>query len=432
MVKVAENIAWLFFDKILRMLGGVVVGIWVARYLGPKQFGLMNYAIAFVGIFSVIAGLGLQGVVVRDILNKPRISPILLGSAAVLQIIGGVLAYLIAFVAISLIRPEDVFARIVVEILGITILFKFSEISIFWFESQVSSKYIVWVQNGVFVLFSAIKIILLLNKAEFIFFIWVTTVEAVLSAFLLIGILNIFGLPINKMRVSVKCCIRLLKDGWPLILSSFAVIIYMKIDQIMLGQMIGDDSVGIYSAATRISEVWYFIPLMIMGSVFPTIIKAKKNSEEEYYKKLQMIYDLMVMLGISVAVPMTFLAKPIINFMYGEVYQDAAIVLSIHIWAAIFVFLGVASDKWYLAENKQRIALYRTLLGVALNVILNLLLIPKFNVVGASVSLVLSQVVVSWISDSFQKSTRRIFWMKLSAMNPLRWVYFFRFNLINK
>jgi PST family polysaccharide transporter len=191
----------------------------------------------------------------------------------------------------------------------------------------------------------------------------------------------------------------------------------MKIDQIMLGQLIGDEAVGIYSAAVRISEVWYFVPMAIVVSVFPAILEAKKRSEKLYYDRLQRLYDVMVWLAIAVALPMSFLSTTIITLLFGDAYKQAGTILSIHIWAAIFVFLGVASGKWFLAENRQILSLQRTVFGAIANVILNLVLISQFGTIGAAIATVLAQLSAALFYDLMQKETRHMFIMKLNTIN---------------
>tara|TARA_B100001142_G_C13973366_1_gene515826 strand:- start:1 stop:621 length:621 start_codon:yes stop_codon:yes gene_type:complete len=197
----------------------------------------------------------------------------------------------------------------------------------------------------------------------------------------------------------------------------------MKIDQIMLGQMVGDEAVGIYSAAVRISEVWYFIPTMIVASVFPAILKARNSSEEQYYKKLQHLFDLMLWLSIGIALPMTFLSESVIKILFGETYLDASSILSIHIWASVFVFLGVASSKWFIAENRQILSFQRTTIGALANVILNFLFIPQFQAVGAATATIISYAIATIISDLFQAETRFIFFMKIESFNLLKVIY---------
>ena len=419
LVKIVHNIGWLFFDKILRMGVGFFVGVWIVRYLGPEQFGLLSFATAFVGLFGAFATLGLQSIVVRDIVRNPDRAPETLGTTAILQLIGGTAAYLIVLIAIAYLRPDDAIVRSIVAILGSTMLLKASEISVYWFESKVLSKYTVWVQNGIFLVFATVKVVLILQQASLIAFVWTMLAEAVVVAIILLGVMSKYGLLLTKLRINIKSAKSLLKDSWPLLLSGIAVTIYMKIDQIMLGHMIGVEAVGIYSAALRISEVWYFIPMTIVASTFPAILESKKRSEKQYYARLQKLFDLMVVISVGLALPTTFLSTSIVTLLFGETYGDAGMILSIHIWAAVFVFLGVASSQWYIAEGRQVLSLQRTVIGAFVNVALNLWLIPVYGAVGAALATLISYSVAAFFADVIYKETRKIFYMKVRALNPL-------------
>lgn len=419
LVKIVDNIGWLFFDKILRMGVGVLVWVWIARYLGPEQFGLVNFALAFTGLFGAVAGLGLQGIVVRDLLRDPESASLTLGTAALLQIIGGVVTFLLILGSIAYLRPEDSLARSVVAILGAIMMFKASEIAVYWFESQVQSKYTVWVQNSVFAVFAALKGVMILQGASIFAFVWAMLCEAAVVAFILLFVMSLRGPRLASLAFSFAHAKTLLKDSWPLFLAAAAITVYVKTDQIMLGQMIGDESVGIYGAAVRISEAWYFVPVVIVSSLLPTILDAQKRGKELYYEKIQYLYDLMVIISLSVALPMTFLAAPLIRLLFGADYAEAGIVLVIHIWATVFVSLGVASSTWFLAENRLMLSLQRTLLGAVANVALNLLLIPDYGVVGAAVALVISQALASLFFDVLHRETHKMFLMKLSSLNPV-------------
>jgi O-antigen/teichoic acid export membrane protein len=423
--KIIDNIGWLFLDRILRIGVGFFFVTYIARYLGPEQFGLLSFAITFCGFFGVIAGLGLQNIVVRDILSYPRTRLVTLGSAAFLQLISSLVSYFFMLLIIFHIRPNETLAHVIVCILGLAIFLKASEIAIFWFESQVQSKYNVWVQNVLFIIFIAIKLILILQQAPLVIFAWAILAESALVGFILLIAMNKLGPSLLRLSVSKKCVKTLLKDSWPVAISSIAIMVYMKIDHVMLGQMIGDEAVGIYSVAVRISELWYFVPIIITSSVMPLILKSKKLNEKQYYKRLQKLYDLMAFISITISLFVTFLAEPIVDLLFGANYISAAKVLKTHIWASVFVFLGVASHIWYIAENRLKTALLLTICGAVVNVILNFLLIPKIGVFGSAISLVISQIVSCWFCEGIIKSTRRVFWMKLNAMNIIRWPYLF-------
>jgi len=293
----------------------------------------------------------------------------------------------------------------------------------YWFESQVKSKYTVWVENGVFLVVAVIRIIMILAQAPLIAFVWTLFAEAFAVA---VGLMLIYmwrGGRLKAWQVRLSKAKSLLKDSWPLILSGLAIMVYMRIDQIMLGQMVGDKAVGIYSAAVRISEVWYFVPMAITASVFPAIIEAKKESEELYYKRLQQLYNLMVIISLSIALPITFLYGWIVNLLFGQAYAASGVVLAIHIWTGVFVFLGVASGKWFLVENLQRLLLYRTIWGMIMNILLNMVLIPGYGVIGAAIATVISQSFAALWFDFFAKNTRKVFYMKINSLIFRKIVY---------
>jgi O-antigen/teichoic acid export membrane protein len=418
LLKIVDNIGWLFFDKIIRMGVGLLVGAWLARYLGPEQFGLLSFAGAFIGLFGTIASLGLQEIVVRNIVQNPNTRNETLGTAAFLQLIAGFFAYALILGTIFWLRADDSIAKIIVAILGSTMLFKFSEIALFWFESQVLSKFIVWVQNGCFLLFAVVKAFLIFYGATLIVFAWISLIESVVVAILILVMMTKFELKLKDLTISIAKARELLKDSWPAIFMSMTFMVYTKIDQVMLGQMVGDHAVGIYSAATRISEIWYFIPVVIASSVFPSILEAKKNNNELYIERLQQLYVVMVLMSLAVIVPTALLSKYMIRIIYGNAYDESALILAIHVSGSVFFFLGVVTGKWFSAENRQILNLQRTLVGALVNVAMNYILIPDHGVLGAAAASVVSQFFVVFSLDYFQKETKLMFFMKLKAFSP--------------
>jgi PST family polysaccharide transporter len=407
------------------MIVGLLVGIWIARYLGPDQFGLLNYAIAFVSLFSAVASMGLQDIVIRDIVRNPASSFETMGTSFLLRLVGGLIAFMLILASIIFLQSKDTFTVTVVAIIGFTLFFKASEVIKYWFESQVQSKYNVWVQNGALLIFAAVKVLLILTDAALIAFVWAMFAEALIVA---IGLFVIYVWKGGKLSAWSSGFTRaksLVRDSWPLILSAIAITVYMRIDQIMIGQMLGNKAVGIYTAAVRISELWYFIPIAIVASVFPSILEAKKKNEAVYIKRLQRLYDLMVVLSLAVALPMTFLSDWIVLLLFGPNYTGAGVVLAIHVWAALFVFLGVASSRWFIAENRQILSFQRTLLGALANIGLNLFMIPKFGIVGAAYATVLSYAIADLFFDMLQNKTHPMFVMKIRSLNILRSTKYF-------
>jgi O-antigen/teichoic acid export membrane protein len=403
LVQIVENIGWLFLDKILRLGFGLIVGVWLARYLGPEHFGQLSFATAFVDLFSAIAVLGLHGIVVRDIVRNPEGAPETLGTAAMLLVFSGLLFYLLTLSVITYLRPEDTLARTLIAILGSTMLLKVSDIAVYWFEAQVQSKYTVWVQNSVFLVFAAVKVVLIIQEAHLTAFAWAMLSEAVASGVVLLFVLGKRGLAISSFCYRAGRAKSLLKDSWPLILSAIAIAVHIKIGQIMLGEMVDNKAVGIYSAATRISEVWYFVIPIVVASVFPTLAALHANRSDLLPKRWVQAYALMFWLSVGTALMVTVLSDFIVNFLFGEAYSDAAIVLTIHVWLGVHVAVGSVWSRWLLLENKLHIGMYAHLVASILNIGLNIWLIPAYGVVGASIAALAS----TWISAIFAYSLHK-------------------------
>lgn len=391
--KILSNFGWLLIDRVLRMGFGLVVGVWVARYLGPQQFGLYNYAMAFAGLFGPLASLGLDSIVVRDIVRHPERKNEILGTAFALKLTAGSLTLLLTLITIYLLRPNDSLGIWIVGIMSAGYILQAFDTIDFWFQSQLQSKYTVWAKNTAFIIGSILKIVLIQTQASLIAFVWLGLIELTLGAIGLVISYRSNKYNFKNWRPSLFLTQKLLKDSYPLILSGVAIMIYMKIDQIMLGEMLGDKAVGVYSAAVKVSELWYFMPVAISSSVTPVILKAREISQQKYYEQLQKTFYLMVNLSYLVSIPITFLSPTIILTLFGKDYVDSIQILSIHIWASVFVFLGVIRGIWIIAENLTMISFITALLGAVINVLLNLYLIPAYQGVGAAIATVIAYAV---------------------------------------
>lgn len=280
------NISWLFGEKVLRMVVGLFVGIWIIRYLGPEQFGLLSYAQAFVGLFVTIATLGLDSIVVREIVkNESRVSEFI-GTAFYLKIIGAFLVLLLLVIAINFTSDNNQTNTLVFIIASATIFQSFNVVDMY-FQAKVLNKYVAYINIISLFISSTVKITLVLNEAPLIDFAWVVLFDSFVLAYGFVYFLvKKSTLKIKKLVFKKEVAISLLKDSWPLILSGIVISIYMKIDQVMIKEMLNAEAVGQYAAAVRLSEAWYFIPMVIIPSLFPAIINAKKISEELYYTRI--------------------------------------------------------------------------------------------------------------------------------------------------
>lgn len=413
--KIVANTGWLFADKILRMGGSLLVGVWIARYLGVKDFGLLNYAIAFVALFNPIALLGLDGIVVRQLSTATAKETEILGSTLCLKIAAGICCLLLSVVAIGIARPGDSISTTLVAILSLSGIAQAFDAIDFWFQSQVESKYAVIAKNTAFAIVVLLRVLAILMKASLVVFAWISVVEIVIASVGLVIVYQRRGFSMWQWRWTPQVARNLLAEGWPLIFSSLAIVIYMRIDQIMIGNIIDDRAVGIYSAAVKISEVWYFIPVSVATSVAPTIYQAKQVSKQLYYQRLERLNRSLVLLSLALTIPMIFIAQPLVTLLFGSHYLEATNILIVHIWTAIFVFTGVATSSWFTAEGLNQLSMYKTVLGALINMSLNSWLIPIYGGLGAAIATVISQACAAFFLNAVHPQTREIFYLQLRS-----------------
>jgi O-antigen/teichoic acid export membrane protein len=416
------NTSWMLGEKILRMSVGLFVGIWVARYLGPEQFGLLSYAQSFVFLFTAIATLGLDGIVVRELVKDESRREELLGTAFGLKFIGAILILPVLWLAVQL-TSNDTYTNLLVFIIASATVFQSFNVIDFYYQAKVKSKYVALANTLALGVSSAIKIILILTEAPLMAFAAMVTFDAFILSLGLVFFYKVSSrhrLFSWKFRVSTAK--RLLKDSWPLILSGLVISVYMKIDQVMIKEMLNSDAVGQYAAAVRLSEAWYFIPMVIANSVFPAIINAKKVSNQLYLQRLQRLYTLMIWMAIGIALPMTFLSNWLTTLLYGQEYQEAGPVLMVHIWASVFVSVGVASSKWMLSENFQFYSMCNTSIGAAVNITLNWLLIKWYGVSGAALATLISYGIAAYLMLFVWHRTRSNFVLIAKSVLPAGYI----------
>jgi PST family polysaccharide transporter len=417
---ILANIGWLFADRVARMIASLLVGVWFARYLGPEGYGTFIYAATFVAMFAPLATLGLDDVVVREIVNDGSGTGATLGSAFVLKAAATAGTFAAVAVAIRLVRPDDGTIHALVVILAAGTLFQAFDVIAFWFASQVQSKYTVYARNGAFVVGVGAKISLILAGAPLAVFAAATSAELALSAAGLAFWYVRRGERIRGWRVDGARVRRLLSDSWPLILSGMAIMVYMRIDQLMLGSMLGTHAVGIYATAARLSEIWYFIPVTIAASVGPSVIEAKRRGEDAYYARIQRIFNVMTYFSVTIALLMSVSSGAVVVGLFGPEFAAAAPVLTIHVWAGCFVFLGVARQVWIVNEGHTRAALVFTTIGAVTKVALNLWFIPVSAEIGAAVATVISYAISDFVVYLVVPRFRRMGYMMVRSLLFMR------------
>jgi polysaccharide transporter, PST family len=410
------NAAWLLGDRLIRMGAGLVITLWVVRYLGPDQFGRLSFFTAFVALFGSLMTLGLDNIVVRELVRNPDDEGSIVGSSVLLRFVGAFLAILISVSAYLVMRPLDRIGALLVICIATSGLFQALDVIDLRFQAHNQPRLGVVARSISFFCISSIKICLLLAGAPLVAFIAVIPVEAALTAAALVVIRKRQRDSGVRWKVTAERCRSLLSDSWPMILSGLSIAVYMKIDQVMLGMMGGAHVVGLYAAATKLSEIWYVLPTVVVTALFPTVIKTRAQDEGLYYRRLERLFALMAAISLALALPVTLFAGPIITLLLGSGYEAAAPVLAIHIWAAFFVFYGVVQGAWDIAENLARLALVRVLCGAVLNVALNFWLIPRHGAVGAAIATVIAQATAAVFMNLLHPRTRPVFRCQIRAL----------------
>jgi len=405
--KIISNSGWLFADNIIRLSVGLFINAWVARYLGPENYGRLNYSIAFVVLFAPFATLGLDSIVVRDIIRTPSATNEILGSAFLLKLAGGVVSLLVSLGCILLVRPQDGITHWLVGIIAAGAVFQSLDTIGFWYQSNYASKFTVYARNTAFILISVLKVILIKSEAPLIAFAWAALVEVVVGSIGLVVTYRMTGNSPLEWSARLDRVQKLLGDSWPLILSGIAIFIQARIDQVMLGEMIGNREVGQYSVAMSLIEVFAFIPMVVQSSLAPAVTQAKIVGEKQYFNCLLNLYRLMSLLFVVIAFPIFLFAKKLVVLVYGIEYQAAGVLLSLFAVRLFFANMGVAKSLYITNENLFRYSLITAVIGSCVNVLLNYVLIPVYASVGAIWAMIISFFVTTFVIDIFYSEVHK-------------------------
>jgi PST family polysaccharide transporter len=416
--RILENAAWLFGDRALKGCVSIFVGAWVARYLGADAYGLLNYAIALCALVGPLGTLGLQNVVIRDIVEYPDKAAVTLGTAFVLRLIGSVLGAVTIYCAVVALRPGDRMAHVAVALLALSAIAQALWVIAWWFESQVRSKHVVIADNIVFLSGAVLRVVLILVGAPLLAFVVLIAAEVAVSGIGLTLAYRWCGQRIAEWSARARTAKALFAKSWPFMLTGAAITIYMKIDLVMLGDMLGNREAGVYAAALRLSEPWYLIPSAITGSAFPALVKMRREGRARYVVQVSKLCRSLSLVAYFIAIPITVFATPLIQMVFGTAYAEAGTVLAVHIWACHAVFLGVAYNYWIAAENLPLFSLVATIAGAILNFALNVLMIPRYGPLGAAIATVLSYMFVIFVMPFATSRTRPMAWLLLKALWP--------------
>lgn len=414
-VKVAKNIGWALLGKTTTLLGSFIVGIFVARYLGPEQYGLMNYVTSYVTIFQAFALFGMDNIEIREEAKNKEERDAIIGTAFVLKLIFAIITILLIYILLQF-SNNDIFTQRMIMLYSISIICNCFFVARNYFTSIVWNEYVVKTEIARTVIGIIIKIVLLIIHANLSWFVAAMTFDFVLLAS---GYCFSYSRKIGKInlwRFDIKWAKYLIKQSFPLMLSLSAVVIMQRIDQLMINKMIGTANVGQYSVAFKFVEVMIFVPTIIAQTISPVLVKIRNENTNDYVGKSQVFMDLTVWICVVMAVVVCLIAYPLIKYTFGEQYLLAVPVLQIMSFKVIGDALSQTSGQMIIIEGTQKYAVIRNIVGCICCIFLNLLLIPKNGIIGSSIVSVISLFVSGFLVNALIPKYKQIFLQQTKAI----------------
>lgn len=411
-------------EQFLRVISGVIIGIWIARHLGPDNFGTLSYILSISLFFNCIAKFGLEGFLVRELVNAPLSTHSILGTAFWLKATAASAASVCAAIPTFFLNIPPI-EKCGIILVSVGSLFQCFDTIEYYFQSRVQAK-IASICKIIQLSISAIlKIALLALDAGVLAFVIVALLDLVSLGLAHFFAYNKFGDKSFYRHFDRKLALQFTKHAWPLFLTSLVVTLYTRADQILIRYILSESDVGQYAAATRISEALHFIPAIICTSIFPALIECRIQSNKIYLANIEKLYSAMIWMGLTSALLLSTFSDLIISTLYGNSYRQAAELLPILAWANIFVFIGIPFGKHLLVENMTKYTLIRTSIGAVLNISLNCILLPIIGLYGAAAASLIAQGCTNYGIDALNPKMRHQFKLKSTA---LLYPLFVKFN----
>ena len=403
--KEIKNAGWLIGEQIFQMLLSLVVGVLTARYLGPSNYGTLNYTASFVSFFMSIASLGMEGVVIKKIIAAPQKEGAYLGSCMLFQLLSSILSMAAITLIVYLLNPNDTLKVILVALQSFQLAFRSVHILDSWFQRHLKSKYVSLGKIVAAITVASYKIFLLITSKDIIWFAVTNTLTDMIVAVMLYCFYK--REHAQKLQIQLALGKEVLGESYHFILSGLVVALYAQMDKIMIGQMMTDTDVGLYTTALAVCGMWVFVPNSVINSFRPKIMELKdQGAEKQYRLRLTQLYSFVIWLCLAAALFITLLGKLIIRILYGDAYLGAVTSLQIAVWLETFSMIGTARGIWVLCENKNKYVKYYLAIGAGVNLVLNSLLIPVWGIEGAAFATFITQFVTAVVAPSLFKETR--------------------------
>ena len=399
-----KNAGWLVFGRIGQMVISLVVGLLTARYLGPANYGLINYATAYTAFFMAFCTLGINSVLVKEFIDNPREEGKIIGSTLLLRGISSVLSAIIIVCLVSILDAGERTTIVVTALCSIGLVFNVFETFNYWFQSRLQSKVTAIVLLVGYIFTSIYKVVLLILQMSVEFFAFSTSLDYIIVGILLLLCYKKYGG--GRLRFSKSTSTRILSKSVHFILPSVMVTIYGYVDKFMLKQMLSETEVGYYATATAVCGMWAFVLTAIIDSMYPSIMEAHKNDTTLYEKKNRQLYAIVFYFAVAVSTVFCLFGRYIVLLLYGEKYMPAVAPLRVVTWYTAFSYLGVARNAWIVCEDRQRYLKYIYVFAAICNVILNCIFIPLWGATGAAAASLITQMLTTIVVPFFIKNLR--------------------------
>ncbi len=403
--KTVNNAKWMIGEQAVQMAISVVLGVITARYLGPSNYGVINYSAAFVVFFSSIVTLGLEGVIIKEMVNNRDQEGTIIGTGIAMRLLASAISIFAILILLTILNPGDTIVLKVGFLQSLVMLFKAFELIDFWFQSYLRSKYVAILKSISYFLVAIYKFYILFTNKSIEWFAFSTSLDFLLIAIMIV--IAYYKKGGKQMHFSFEMAKKLLKQSYHFILSGMLITVYVQMDKILIGQFLTEADVGLYSAATTICNYWLLVPVALINSARPTIMQLKKDENEEMYlKRIKQLYCILIWGGAIVCLGISVLSKFILSTLYQEAYISATPTLAIVIWYTIFSTLGTARGIWIVCENKNAYIKKIVLWGTVMNLVLNLALIPVLGIIGSAITSLTTQIFTAIIAPMLYKETR--------------------------
>ena len=413
--KIVRNLFWAVLGKTVTLLGSLFVGIIIARYLGPKQYGLMNYVISYVSLFQVFALFGLDNIEIRETAGNLGEYQTIVGTAFGIKLILAIIT-LVAIIVTALWLEADSNTIVLISIYSLSVILNTFTVIRNYFTAIVQNEYIVKSEISRTLLGAGIKVLLLLQHASLIWFVIAYTFDwFLLGSGYYISYKKVVG-NISDWKFNWGYARYLLRESFPLLLTSAAVIIYQRIDQVMIGQMIDKESVGFFSVASRIVEILIFVPMILVQTITPVLVQKRKESESVYKTKAQLFMNVTIWSTFIVAIITSCLAYWTILVLFGDTYLPAVPVLQVMAFKSVSVALSTTAGHMLIVEGIQKYAIFRDTFGCIVCVTLNYLLLRQYGIVAAAFVAIISNIAAGYIADAFIPAYRHLFITQTKAI----------------